>query len=196
MYSVPQNQQLIIFLCSLGMGFLLGVLYDILRAIRLTITKSKVAVVIFDIIYFILFGTLTFLFIIAMNKGEVRAYMIIGELIGAVFYYFSFGIAAIKITDVIVAFVRKLFRLMIKGVCFPFRVLSRLFSTIFHKIWNFCKNLIKKFKKFRKKHLPKLHIYVYNLFGILSVRRNQSKKGGKGFEQRNKSNKKEEGSPL
>lgn len=193
MYSVPQNQQLIIFLCSLGVGFLLGVLYDILRTLRLTLTKSKIALIIFDIIYFILFGFFTFLFILAMNKGEVRSYIIIGEIIGGIFYYFSFGIAAIRITDVTVRFIRKTFSFIFKLITAPFRLIFKLFSRLFGKISVLFKKTGKKFEKIRKKLLPKARLYVYNLFGILSVRRNQPKKGGNGF---GKGNKKEKDASL
>ena len=67
MYSVPQSEQLTIFISSLGLGFLLGILYDVLRALRLSLTKSKGAIVFFDILYFILFGFCTFIFILALN---------------------------------------------------------------------------------------------------------------------------------
>ena len=41
MYSFEQSEQLNLFLLSLGAGFVLGVVYDILRTIRLTISKGK-----------------------------------------------------------------------------------------------------------------------------------------------------------
>ena len=36
-------------------------------------------------------------------------------------------------------------------------------------------------RKRRNKVLPKLRLYVYNLFGILCARKDSLKKGGKGF---------------
>ena len=54
MYSFEQSEQLKLFLLSLGAGFVLGILYDILRTIRLTFTKSKKVIFIFDILYFLL----------------------------------------------------------------------------------------------------------------------------------------------
>lgn len=181
MYSVPQNQQLIIFLASLGLGFLLGILYDLLRTIRLTITKSNVLLIVFDILYFILFGFISFLFILAMNKGEVRIYIPVGEIIGWLFYYFSFGLAAIKITDVLVKAIRGFFSLLFKLLTAPFRLVYKGFRIIFRKLLYLFKKIGKFFGKIIKKLLPKAYMYVYNLFGIVSIRRNSPKKGGRRF---------------
>jgi hypothetical protein len=52
MYNVYPSEQSLIFIASLGVGFLLGVLYDFFRALRLSFTKGKIAVVIFDLLYF------------------------------------------------------------------------------------------------------------------------------------------------
>lgn len=181
MYSVPQNQQLIIFLASLGLGFLLGILYDLMRTVRLTITKSNALLIIFDILYFIIFGFVSFLFILAMNKGEVRIYIPAGEIIGWLFYYFSFGLAAIKITDVLVKLIRGFFSFLFKLLTAPFRLIYRAFRLLLRGLLRVLRNFEKIFTKTIKKLLPKAYMYVYNLFGMVSTKRNSLKKGGRGF---------------
>ena len=181
MYSVPQSEQLTCFLWSLGMGFLLGIMYDVLRAIRLSFTKSKIALVIFDVLYFILFGVLTFLFILTLNKGEVRSYIIAGELIGALFYYISFGIAVIKFTDKAIIVLKRFYAFVLKVISAPFRLAKRIILFIFQPILKILKKSKKKSAKIRKKLLPKLRLYVYNLFGVLFSDKLFFKKGGDGF---------------
>ncbi len=181
MYSVPQSEQLTIFTSSLGLGFLLGVLYDVLRAIRLSFTKSKIALVFFDILYFVIFAFCTFLFILALNKGEVRFYIIAGELIGATFYYFSFGIAVIKLTDRAAAVLKRFRKFVFKIICTPFRLIKRVFSSIFAKISKLFKKTEKKSSKMQKKLLPKARLYVYNLLGVLLANKPIVKKGGRDF---------------
>lgn len=181
MYSVPQSEQLTIFISSLGLGFLLGILYDILRALRLSLTKSKGALIFFDILYFLLFGFCTFLFILALNKGEVRFYIIAGELIGAIFYYISFGIAVIKITDHAVKLLRQFYAFLFKVISAPFRLVKKVFSALFEKISELFRKTEKKSSKMRKKLLPKLRLYVYNLLGILLANKPITKKGGRDF---------------
>lgn len=191
MYSVPQSEQLLIFVSSLGMGFLLGILYDVLRALRLSITRSRIALVFFDILYFILFGLFSFLFILALNKGEIRFYIIIGEIIGALFYYISFGIAVIKITDKTVALLRKLYSLIFKVISAPFRLIKKLFCRLKSKMEKLSAKTEKKSQKIRKKHLPKLRLYVYNLFGMLFPSKTLLRKGGYGFGRGKKEEKKD-----
>ncbi len=178
MYSVPQSKQLFIFLCALGLGFLLGIIYDLLRGIRLSVTKSNIAVVVFDILYFFILGVATFTFILSFNKGEIRLYILGGELIGGLFYYFSFGLTAIKITNKFAALLRKLYSLIFKILSAPFRLIFKLFYRIFKKISGFLKKSRKNKEKIKKKHLPKLRLYVYNLFGILLAGKKNKLKGG------------------
>lgn len=182
MYTVAPREQALIFLASLGVGFILGVVYDLLRALRLSITKSKPAIIVFDLLYFFIVAFASFVFILAANKGEVRSYIIIGELIGAVAYYFSFGITVIKITDRFVRLLRRVYAFVFKAVTLPFRLLKRLFTRLFSKIKLIFKKSEKKSQKIIKKHLQKAHRYVYNLFGILCVRSKLSQKGGKANE--------------
>lgn len=181
MYTVDQSEQLLIFLASLGVGFLLGVLYDFLRAVRLSVTRGRAAVVVFDLLYFFLFGFLTYIFILAANKGEVRSYIIIGELLGGAFYYFSFGIAVMKLTDRFVALLKRFYAFLFKIISAPFRFVGKIISKVFRKISGFLKKSGKNSEKMRKKVLPKVRLYVYNLFGILCAGRQRTRKGGEHF---------------
>ncbi|MGN1316249.1 MAG: spore cortex biosynthesis protein YabQ [Acutalibacteraceae bacterium] len=179
MYTVEQSEQTLIFIASLGIGFLLGILYDLFRALRLSFTKGKAAIVIFDLLYFFAVAFFSYMFILASNKGEVRSYIIIGELLGAVFYYFSLGIAVIKITDNLVKVLKRFYGLLFKIISFPFRFLNRVFSKIFGKMKLFFKKSEKNSKKMQKKVLPKVRVYVYNLFDILCAGSHKARKGGK-----------------
>lgn len=178
MYSYEQSEQLNLFLLSLGAGFVLGVVYDILRAVRLTISKGKVIIFIFDILYFLIFSLATFLFFLAVNKGEFRSYMIFGEILGFVFYYVSFGIAAKSFTDAFVKAIHACFSSLYKIILMPFKAIFRVISEIKCKFSQFFKKLRKKYEKIQKKHLPKLRLYVYNLLGIFGKQQNVKEKDG------------------
>ncbi len=181
MYTVHQSEQTVIFLSSLGIGFLLGVLYDLIRIFRLSLTKSHIATIVFDVIYFLLFGFISYIFILAANKGEIRSYIVIGEIIGALFYYFSFGPIAVRITNKLVALIKRIFKVIFTVFSFPFRLISKAFHTVFSKISIIFKKTEKKSSKMQKKVLQKLRLYVYNLLGILGVGKASSRKGGNDF---------------
>lgn len=191
MYSVPQSEQLSIFVAALGTGFILGIVYDILRAIRLSFTSSKAAVVIFDLLYCFIFWLGSFLFIIALNKGELRFYIVAGEIIGALFYYVSFGIAAIKLTDVFVKFLKRFYSFIFRIISAPFRLLKRVLNHLKTKLLSHRKKSEKNMEKLEKKLLPKLRMYVYNLSGMFFISKNSEKKGGGSFGKENKTSKKE-----
>lgn len=178
MYSFEQSEQLNLFLLSLGAGFVLGIVYDILRTIRLTISRGKIIIFIFDILYFLIFSLATFLFFLAINKGEFRSYMIFGEILGFIFYYVSFGIAAKSFTDAFVKAIHTTFSFLLKIILAPFKAIFKLFSKTKCKFSLFLKKLSKKNEKNRKKHLPKLRLYVYNLLGIFEKQPNVKKKEG------------------
>ena len=179
MYNVYQSEQFLIFLASLGVGFLLGILYDFLRAVRLSFAKGKFVVVFFDLLYFFIVAFASYIFILAANKGEVRSYIIIGELIGAVFYYFSLGLALMKLTDRLVLLLKRLYSFVFKIISFPFRFIKSTFLRVLSEFKTFFEKSEKKTKKIQKKVLPKWRVYVYNLFGILCAGSQISRKGGK-----------------
>lgn len=179
MYNVEQSEQMLIFLASLGVGFILGILYDFLRALRLSFTRGKWSVIIFDLLYFFMVAFLSYIFMLASNKGEVRSYIIIGELLGAVFYYFSLGFALMKLTDKLALLLKRLYKFIFNIISFPFRLLKRVLQKLFGKLIIFLKKSSKKSQKIQKKVLPKWRVYVYNLFGILCAGSQKSRKGGK-----------------
>ncbi len=189
MYSFQQSEQLKFFLLSLGVGFALGIAYDILRTIRLTISKSKTLIFIFDVLYFLIFGLVTFIFFLAINKGEFRSYMLFGEVLGWVFYYVSFGLAAKTFTDNFVKGFRSICRFIFKVVSAPFRLIFKVILTFKNKIFTFSQKVVKKMQKNRKKHLQKQRLYVYNLLGIFKKQQKVKRKGGANNEQQKKSKK-------
>ncbi len=177
MYSVPQVEQLKIFVSALGMGFLLGAVYDFFRVVRLSLSRKKVCTVIFDVLYFLVFGFATYTFTLAANKGAIRWYIIIGELGGAAIWYLSFAPVSHKLTD---KFIRAL-SFLYSCILAPFRALKHSVISLLPKLDQKRKKTLKKSEKISKKLLPKLQIYVYNLICILIGKSTFSKKGGSEF---------------
>lgn len=174
MYTVAQSEQLKIFAAALGAGFLLGAVYDFFRVLRLSLSRGKVCTVIFDILYFLIFGCGTYTFALAANKGEIRWYIIFGELAGAAVWYLSFAPFSHKLTNIFVNALRQLY----SHILAPFRALKRSVISLLPKLDKKRKKTVKKSEKIRKKLLPKLQIYVYNLICILIGKSTFSEKGG------------------
>ncbi len=155
-----------IFLYSLGFGFLLGILYDFFRTLRMIISNSRFFVFFMDLLYFAVCAFATFCFVLALDSGRIRAYVAFGEILGWTIYYFSFGTIAMKVSNAVILFVRRFF-------CRIFAPVKRFFSGFIRKIGKiigFCKKNIRKTDKKTKFNLQKYRSIVYNLIGYTAKR--------------------------
>lgn len=81
--------EVIIFLEACLIGMLFGVFYDFFRIVRLIFKNPSVLVFFEDLIYFILLTLTSFTFIVIKNDGYLRAFLLIGELLGIILYFFA-----------------------------------------------------------------------------------------------------------
>ena len=173
MYTFPTDNQVMLFFLSVGFGFLLGIFYDILRVIRLLVSRGTTAVIVFDIIFALSCALFTYIFLLTVNKGSVRAYMILGEFLGGFFYYVSFGSAVIRITDRLVRLIRRAVSRFFTFIFSPFRRLIAFFKRKLTQYRNFLRKKEKKHKKNLKKLLQSAKVSLYNLYGLFSVTKNK-----------------------
>lgn len=152
-------EQARVFLLSLGFGFILGILYDVFRIVRLVVSPGRRIVIIYDVVYVALSAVLSFLFFLAVNDGSVRAFSLFALLLGWLVYYLSLGIFVIKISEALVRFTRRLIYLITRPFVFVFGIIRRLLR-------RFRRFLSKNIKKLLKKSKFLLKLYtamVYNL---------------------------------
>ncbi len=162
-YIQGLSAQTEIFLLSLGFGFLLGILYDIFRTLRLIISGSSGFTVFADVVYFLVCAFLVFCFNLVVDSGKIRLYVLLGDMLGWMIYYFSFGEISIKLSNRAVASSRRLFR----AVCKPILRLVNRFKRKYGKTASFSKKIIRKFNKKLKFDLQKYKGMVYNLNGYI-----------------------------
>lgn len=104
--SVYQTQ---IFLYSCIFGLVLGTYYDIFRILKILKFIKKKMYFILDIIFMVTAGIFTFLFLVAVNYGELRIYVLAGEAIGFCLYNFTVSKVIINIIKYILKFSERLF---------------------------------------------------------------------------------------
>ncbi len=159
-----------IFFYSLGFGFLLGILYDVFRTLRLIISSSKTFAFVADIIYFSLGSFLTFCFVMVVDSGKIRMYVFFGEILGWLIWYFSFGAIALRVTNAVIRLFRRLFYAVLKPI-------KRIIYRIYRKSEKIALNGKKIFRKNNKKAkfiLQKHNNIVYNLYSYII---NKNKRG-------------------
>lgn len=89
--TVPQQAEL--FLLSVIMGAVFGVIYDVFRAARVVIPPLRRAVptAVCDILFFVICGVGIFLFSLTFAGGSLRGFFWVGALIGWAIYFFTIG---------------------------------------------------------------------------------------------------------
>lgn len=167
-YLQSLSDQTRVFLQAFGFGFLLGILYDVFRTVRLAVSSGKKFVFVYDIVYVMLCAVLSFLFFLAVNNGAVRGYAFLAELLGWLVYYFSLGIVAIKCSRAVIRFIRWLILLISRPILFVVGLIRRLSV----KLSMMIRKILKKVHKKSKFHLKLNGVMVYNLKRIIAFGKN------------------------
>ena len=165
LYGLSITTQAKNFLLSLGLGFIMGIVYDLFRIIRLSISERKISIIIFDLLYCIFLCFTTFIFLITVNEGQVRFYLLLGEGVGFAIYYFSLGVIIFSFSQKTIYFIKLCFRKI-------FSVLFLPFKWVFTRLKRVCDKILKKGRKRTKniknksKFLLKVNRHLlYNLNG-------------------------------
>lgn len=149
---------------SLGFGFVVGIIYDAFRLVRVCISKGKRLQIAFDVIFCIFLAFITFLFFMSVNEGEFRIYLLLGEAVGFSVYSLSIGIVVFTYGELWIDWLKDHFSKFLHLVLSPFkRLLKRIFSSV--------GKIMKKFRK-RDENIEnksKIHLklnkhLLYNLF--------------------------------
>ena len=156
-------EQTRLFLLSLGFGFLLGILYDAFRTVRLIISNSKGFVLFMDLLYFAFCTFLNFCYLLTIDHGKIRFYIIFAELLGWLIYYFSFGAIAIRASRFVSRLIKQLFLMITRLAKFIFRKIKPMYI----KVIKFFEKIFRKSTKKAKFSLQKRYGIVYNLRGNL-----------------------------
>lgn len=159
------QSQALSFLLSILLGVCAGIFYDVFRILRLSLSANKFVVLVQDILFWLFTAVASFLFIFVVNNGEFRLYFVFGELIGFGVYYFTMGVAVMKVTEFLVKIIKRVFKFIFRILLFPFK---KIFVVIRPKIKNMCKSAKKSTKISANKckfFLKRSKVMMYNKNG-------------------------------
>ena len=108
------SRQVYCFLMSVGVGAVLGCVYDVFKLLHIFLPSKKVVVFVEDVLYWIIAVFVTFIFILTFNSGEIRGFLLIGELCGFIIYYFLMSPFVVKLLKFIVSAFVKVFKFIFK----------------------------------------------------------------------------------
>lgn len=108
------TNEVITFFAFILSGMIGGVAFDLFRAIRKNFQTSNFVVYIEDFIFWILLGVISLMTAYFVNDGQIRVYMLISMLMGAIIYFFSIGKLIYKVFDFICRYISSLIGTVLK----------------------------------------------------------------------------------
>lgn len=123
--TVSIAEQAAAFTGAVVMGFGVGLLYDLLRLLRQRLRLALLGSIL-DLLFWAVVTVTLFLFTIAATEGEVRIYVLLALLGGAVAYFLGLSAWVLSLGDALVDVVRALVGLLL----LPLRLLGRALKKI------------------------------------------------------------------
>jgi len=152
---INDSFQLNILLYSVGFGFFAAFLYDVFNTIHLILFKSSKSLFAKDVVYVLTSAFLCFIFILAVNSGKIRVYIIIGIILGYICWFMSLSSLFLQCSTFIAKKIITIITTIAVIISYPFRLIFSLLTPIITKT---NKNLNIFFQKSRNKlkiHLKK-----------------------------------------
>ncbi len=142
-----------------GMGFLLGLYYDVFRIRRKLVRPSTAAVFLQDCFFCVTAAVAVFFFSLAMTDGTVRWYVLLGVAVGFWAYRYTVGNLVVLLVDRLLCVIHRLGERIARVFSVPLACLR----AAGHAVSESCRKNVKKCKKFLKKVLQQVRRLLYNL---------------------------------
>lgn len=147
--------QVYIFMYAIAGGAIAAFFYDFLRIKRRAIKTNAIIVSIEDIIYWLAVAVFLFVTVYKSNSGEMRGYIVIGNIIGVLLYESLFSSIIIASSVMIINILKSIVLFLFKVVSYPFimlykvvklilKLLYKLFGFILKPLFIIVKIIIKK----------------------------------------------------
>lgn len=152
-----------LFLLSIVVGVGLSLLYDLLRVLRLQTRHRPIVVSLEDLFYFLVCAAVTFGFALKDNSGQIRGYILIGELLGWGCWHLTAGELAVKAASAVFTLVRRALSAVMRVVLFPLYCVWKLARGLLRLLSRPIKLFLKKVIQTQKYNLKRKQMMLYNL---------------------------------
>lgn len=117
-------EQVYIFLGTILVGAIMGVIFDFFRALRRNGNTRNIIVYIQDIVFWLIVAVIIITSSFILNNGDLRGYMLIGYLLGAFLYMLILSNYIKGIFVIVMNIIAKGFEALLK----PFKQLTEKFE--------------------------------------------------------------------
>lgn len=152
-----------IFLLSIVLGAALGICYDVLRILRVAFAHAIAVVFAEDILFSVVCATATVLFTLGVDRGRIRAFVLIGEAMGFILYYCTVGVLVLGVSKSVIAGIKWLWGWIFRLLFAPILRIVKYFYCFLVKIMKFLAFYLKIKTKNSKCYLKKHSQLLYNL---------------------------------
>lgn len=125
------SEQLKMFLFALMTGAIISIIYDIFRIIRLAFNNSTALIVAEDIIFSFIALSITVMYFSAFNFGQIRLYLLIGLLSGAIICHITIGHIIIATSKIIILIFKRIFLIIFYPIKLIFKAICKFFKKIY-----------------------------------------------------------------
>lgn len=123
MWEISVYNQILTFAWSLVLGALWCFTYDIICSMRRVYVWARWIVFISDVLLWVIYAFVTFIFLISRTNGEIRSYVLLGEILG----FLVFRIVASRFVVMFFVFIFT----KVKKIC---NQVKRVFYATFEKL--------------------------------------------------------------
>lgn len=128
-----------------------------------------------DILFWCIAAIATFGFFLINDDGRIRIFLLAGETIGFILYYFTLGMLVLGAARRIIAAIRWVLRLIYKLLICPILCLVKKITAIFMKLEKILAFYLKKHAKNSNMHLKRYRQLLYNQRSKLSPIRSKGR---------------------
>lgn len=173
------SEQTTLFLYSILLGAALGVIFDVFRILRAFFRHGSVLIMLEDAFFVFLWGASLVVFSLALARGEVRLFYLIGSLLGFTLYILTLGraivLAAKAVAGAVNRFISRIYGMFVPPIRHFFVVLYQRIKPVFVNVYL----IFMKPSQIRKNSLKKRNEVVYNKSMNLSAPRDRCVKSKK-----------------
>lgn len=129
--AIDFNILMLFFLYSLIVGAGIGAVYDVFRIVRIILPKAKTVIFFEDLLFCLTAAVIMSIFIFNAGYGIVRGYALIGSGIGFTVYYMTVGKIVYRLSEIIIAFIKKAIRFITALIAAPFIAAAKGLKKLF-----------------------------------------------------------------
>lgn len=139
-----------IFLIAINYGLILGGIYDFYRVFRYFSKPKKLLTTIGDLLFWLIITLIIFVFLLNRTDGIIRGFVLLGFIIGYVFYIKAISKYSFLFLKWIFKLILDLISEIIRIISYPLRKIFNLFGKRVNKVGKIYKILLNDAKKYFK----------------------------------------------